>query len=154
MKRKLLMLAVFTLAVSTIFSCSESVTELEESYFSEAQKKTLSLLNGSFSYTLSIDTWSNTTTITFLEQYNPPKKGTLDDGTEISVHGKYRIIYDGGQTYEQYYNLSNSADRLYSYFSLTGINSIEKKDFRIVDDNTFQIKELNGMLWDTYNRTN
>ena len=55
-------------------------------------------------------------------------------------------------SFEKYYDLSNSADRLYSYFSLTNINSIQKQDFQLVDDNTFKLKEIKATLWDTYKR--
>lgn len=152
MKKLFSFVAIMAFASLSFMSCNKTGTDPESSYFSDAEKAALKVLNGSFAYTLSVGDWSNTTTVTFLEQYNPPKKGTLDDGTEIRVHGKYRIVYDGGSTYEKYYNLSNDADRIYSYFSLTGINSIQKKDFRVVDDNTIQIKEVKDVLWDTYKR--
>lgn len=152
MKRVLSFLAILAVASLSIISCGKTNTDSDSSYFSDEEKAALKVLNGTFAYTLSVGDWSNTTTVTFLEQYNPPKKGTLDDGSEIRVHGKYRIVYDGGSSYEKYYNLSTNADRIYSYFSLTGINSIQKKDFRVVDDNTVQIKEVKDVLWDTYKR--
>lgn len=152
MKRILSFLAFIAVASLSIISCEKTNTDTDSAYFSDAEKAALTVLNGSFSYTLSVGDWSNTTTVTFLEQYNPPKTGTLDNGSTTRVHGKYRIVYDGGQTYEKYYNLSNDADRIYSYFSLTGINSIQKKDFRVVDNNTIQIKEVKDVLWDTYKR--
>ena len=152
MKKLFSFLAIMAVASLSFMSCEKANTDTDSAYFSEAEKAALKVLNGSFTYTLSVGDWSNTTTVTFLEQYNPPKKGTLDDGTEIRVHGKYRIVYDAGETFEKYYNLSNNADRIYSYFNLTGINAIQKKDFRVVDDNTIQIKEVKDVLWNTYKR--
>ena len=149
-KSSILLLAAA--AFLCVVSCTKAGTDTDESYFSDAQKKALKVLNGSFAYTLSIGSYSNTTTSTFLEQYNPPKKATVEGGGEISVHGKYRVVYEGGETFEKYYDLSNSADRLYSYFSLTNINSIQKQDFQLVDDNTFKLKEIKATLWDTYKR--
>lgn len=152
MHKLLSIFAVLAVCAVSIMSCSKPNTEDDSAYFSDAEKAALKVLHGSFAYTLSVGDWSNTTTITFLEQYNPPKKGTLDDGTEIRVHGKYRVVYNGGETFEKYFNLSNNADRIYSYWDLTSIKSIEKKDFRIVDDNSFQLKEVKDVLWDTYKR--
>lgn len=152
MKKIVLFLASMAVTSFSIISCGKTNADSDFSYFSDAEKAALKVLNGTFTYTLSVGDWSNTTTITFLEQYNPPKTGTLDNGGTTRVHGKYRIVYDRGQTYEYYYNLSNDADRVYSYFSLTGINSINKKDFRVVDDNTVQVKEVKDVLWDTYRR--
>ncbi|MBR4772668.1 MAG: hypothetical protein IK009_08055, partial [Bacteroidales bacterium] len=68
------------------------------------------------------------------------------------VHGKYRIVYYAGQTFERYFFLSNAGDKFYSFIDLTNIISIETKDFRIVDDNTFQWKTTKDVLWDTYIR--
>lgn len=152
MKRIYAFLIIMLISFLSIFSCDKNNTDSDSSYYSDAVKSALKVLSGSFIYTISVGDWSNTTTITFLEQYNPPKKGTLGDGTELIVHGKYRIVYDAGETFEEYYNLSENADRIYSYFSLNGTNSIQRKDFRVVDDNTFQLKEVNSVIWNTYKR--
>lgn len=153
MKQILSRVAVYVLPLFLLLSCAEKEdTQPEVQYFTEAQKKALSVLNGTFSYTLSVGDWSSTTTITFLEKYNPPKMGTLDSGTDLPIYGKYKIEYYNGSTYERYYFISTTADKLYSFFGTDRVNSVQTKDFRIVDDNTFQIKETKEVLWDTYNR--
>lgn len=97
-----------------------------------------------------------TTTITFGEQYNPPKVVTLSQSLpsgakdERTVHGTYTIIYYSGTTFTKYYYVSTDASDLVSSFDLTGDRY--HLDFQILNTTQFKLKESGSYLWDTYTK--
>lgn len=127
-------------------------------YYSEAQKSAVDYLKGNtFVYTLTIGDWTHTTTIEFIETYDPPIEGSIEDGGKIipiDIYGKYKITYDGSHTtpssFDKYYWITWDADQLCSFPRQNNINSTEIHDMQIVDDKTLKLKLPDDIFWESY----
>lgn len=144
------MLLIAIIVCFTMQSCSKDDEELDNVLTSE-QKTALSSMYGTFTNTLPIVDW--TTTIEFLEQYNPPKDATSKTGVIPQyIHGKLRITYYEGSSYVYYYRLNDNATRIYMGNKIDKWNNVKSQDFKYVSANEFKIKETNATLWDSYIR--
>lgn len=146
----MLLLATLVIALP---SCSDDDDELDMSYLTEQQKTALSALHGTFSYTLELMNW--TTTIEFLEQYYPAKDA-FDPSTNSTIpqyiHGKLRITYYEGSSFEYFYRLNSDATKIYMGSNINNWEYVKTQDFRLVNNDQFKLKETKDVLWDTYNR--
>jgi outer membrane lipoprotein-sorting protein len=147
-----LMLLLATIVIA-LPSCSDDDDEPDMSYLTEQQKNALSALHGTFSYTLELMNW--TTTIEFLEQYHPAKDA-FDPSTNSTIpqyiHGKLRITYYEGSSFEYYYRLNSDATKIYMGSNINNWEYVKTQDFRLVNNDQFKLKETKDVLWDTYNR--
>ena len=148
---------LFAILVIVVSSCQVDDSD-KVIYYSEAQKSAVDFLKGNtFVYTRTIGEWTHTTTIEFIETYDPPIEGSLESGgkiTPIDIYGKYRITYDGSHTtpssFDRYYWISLGADKLYSFARQTNINSTDIRDMQIIDDHTLKLKLPDDIFWETY----
>ena len=148
---------IFAILVIVVSSCQVDDSD-KVIYYSEAQKSAVDFLKGNtFVYTLTIGEWTHTTTIEFIETYDPPIEGSLESGgktTPIDIYGKYRITYDGSHTtsssFDRYYWISLDADKLCSFARQTNINSTDIRDMQIIDDHTLKLKLPDDIFWETY----
>ena len=151
----------FLLIVGVLAICFASCENEEETpqpkYFSDAQMTALDVLKGTFVNNLIVPGYDTlTTTIVFLEQYNPPVEGEYTDydtreKSKIYMHGKYKYIYYDGSSTEKYYYISSDADKMYTTSSLKTM-SVHSEDFKIVNNNSFGLKEKSDYLWDIYKK--
>lgn len=140
------------LAMMFTFAACDGDDEDEPDVLTSEQKVALSALHGTFTNTLAIVNW--TTTIEFLEQYNPPKDATSTQNGNIPnyVQGKLRITYYEGSSFTYFYRLNNDATRIYMCSRIDKWDNVKSQDFKYVSDNEFKIKETKETLWDTYTR--
>lgn len=139
--------------ILTFTACGDDDDEPDYDVLTPKQKEALSVLNGTFTNTLPVVDW--TTTIQFLEQYNPPKDATSSKYGVIpnNVQGKLRITLYEGSSHEYYYRLNNEATRIYMCSSIDKWDNVSSKDFRYVSATEFKIKETNATLWDSYKKS-
>lgn len=135
--------------IITMLSCSK---DDEPDVLTPEQKTALYAMHGTFTSTLPVVGW--TTTIEFLEQYNPPKDATssLTGKVPKYIQGKLRITYYEGSSYTYYYRLNSNATRIYMGGNIDKWDNVSAQDFRYVSPNEFKIKETNATMWDSYTR--
>ena len=154
MKRLLLAILVIVLSSCQVDDSGKDI------HFSDAQKSVVDFLEGNtFVYTQSIGDWAHTTTIEFIETYDPPIEGSLNNKgniTKIDLYGKYRITYDGSHTtassFDKYYWITLNGDQLCSFTKQNNITSTEIHDIEIVDNNTLKMKLPDDYMWETYKK--
>lgn len=148
MKNVFSLMLLFT-TILTLTSCSDDKDE--PGVLTSEQKVALSAMHGTFTNTLELMNW--TTTIEFLEQYNPPKDATSTTGKVPQyIQGKLRITYYEGSSFTYYYRLNNDATRIYMGSNIDKWDNVSAQDFRYVSPNEFKIKETNATMWDSYTR--
>lgn len=137
------------LALVLMTSC-QKMEKVSENYWSTSQREILDVLKGQFSYTLPVVDW--TTTIEFLEQFNPPKTIIVKgEEREYYVHGMYRITYYNGSSFERYYHIAYDGQSITSSPRLDW-SSTNVQEFSLINSTQFKIKEIGATLWDTYTK--
>lgn len=140
------------LLIATMLTFTACGGDDEPDVLTPAQKTALSAMHGTFSNTLPVVGW--TTTIEFLEQYNPPKDATTPITGKVPqyIQGKLRITYYEGSSFTYYYRLNDNANRIYMGKNINNWENVKAQDFRYVSSNEFKIKETNATMWDNYTR--
>lgn len=148
--KKAFSLLLLLATIFTFTSCGDD--EDEPDVLTAEQKVALSAMHGTFTNTLPLMDW--TTTIEFLERYNPPKDATssLTGKVPQYIQGKLRITYYEGSSFTYYYRLNSDATRIYMGSNIDKWDNVKSQDFRYVSENEFKIKETNATLWDSYTR--
>lgn len=152
MKKKILFLTLMAVSFVFIGCSSDDDNENSGNSMSEAQKKALSVLSGTFKYVHEV----GTTTITFKEQYNPAKVVILDEnyatgeGQERKIHGLLTITYYNGQSFDRYYYIDTNATSIGLSFTEKG--SRTNSAFLISSPTEFKIKEKDAMFWQVFKK--
>lgn len=149
--RKVFSLMLLLATIITFTACGDD-KEDEPDVLTSQQKIALSALHGTFTNTLPVLNW--TTTMEFLEQYNPPKDAHSPSTGNIPqyVQGKVRITYYEGSSFTYYYRLSSDADRIYMCSKIDNWDNVKAQDFKYVSESEFKIKETKATTWDSYKR--
>lgn len=151
--KKLFSLMLLLATMLTFTACGGDDDEPDMSYLTEQQKAVLPALHGTFSYTYDLMNW--TTTIEFLEQFHPAKDA-FDPSTNTTIpqyiHGKLRITYYDGSSFEHYYRLDNNATKLFMGNNINNWEYVTTKDFRYVSEDEFRLKTPGLYVWDNYTR--
>lgn len=152
--KKLLAMMLMLSAMFAFTACSDD-DEPDMSYLTEQQKAVLPALHGTFTSTLELLDW--TTTIEFLEQFHPAKDA-FDPSTNMTIpeyiHGKLRITYYEGSSFEYYYRLDNNATKIFMGSDVNSWEYVSSYDFRYVNENEFKMKDKGLYVWDVYTRKN
>ena len=152
MKRIIVSLSIIALMLYSLTSCTKSDPEEPDiHYYNDAQEQVFSIMHGTFKYEFN----GITTIISFGQHYSKPQEANYAKyGSTRELHGEITITYYTGESYKRYYHLSSDAKTLTMYDDNHNISIAYVKDFQYVDANTFKLKEINEVLWDTYKRTN
>lgn len=149
MKKTILFFTVVCLAFA---SCSNDNDDNTNYSTSEAQRKTLSVLNGTFKNTHEV----GVTTIVFKEQYQPAKEITLEENyvTEENrkryIHGLYTVTYYDGSSFDKYYHISVDGSLIGTSFTEKGTRSFSKL---IINSPTeFKMQGKNDLTWKVFKK--
>lgn len=152
--KKLMAMMLMLSAMLAFTACSDD-DEPDMPYLTEQQKAVLPALHGTFTSTLELLDW--TTTIEFLEQFHPAKDA-FDPSTNMTIpeyiHGKLRITYYEGSSFEYYYRLDNNATKIFMGSDVNSWEYVSSYDFRYVNENEFKMKDKGLYVWDVYTRKN
>ena len=152
MKRIIILLSIIALMLCCLSSCTKpDQDETDIHYYNDAQEHVFSIMHGTFKY----EFYGIVTIISFGQHYTKPQEANYAKyGSTRELHGEITITYYNGDSYKRYYHLSSDTKTLTMYNDNQNITIAYVKDFQYVDPNTFKLKEVKDVLWDTYKRTN
>lgn len=145
MKKAFLFLMLMVVSFSFVGCSSDDDNDDTGNSMSEAQKKALSVFNGTFKDVHEV----GVTTITFKEQYNPAKVVILDEnyatgeGRERKIHGLLTVTYYNGQSFDKYYYIDHNATSIGLSFTETGNRTYS--NLLISSLNEFKMKGSNDL---------
>lgn len=150
MKKILFLMSMMLCAL--LVGCSSDDDDNTGNSISEAQKKALSVLNGTFKYVHEV----GTTTIEFKEQYNPAKVVILDEnfatgeGRERKIHGLLTVTYYNGQSFDKYYYIDYNATSIGLSFTEAGNRTYS--NLLISSPTEFKMKGSNDLRWEIFKK--
>ncbi len=152
MKKVFLFLVLVTVGFAFTGCSSDDDDDNAGSSMSEAQKKALSVFNGTFKYVHEV----GTTTIEFKEQYNPAKVVILDEnyatgeGRERKIHGLLTVTYYNGQSFDKYYYIDHNATSIGLSFTEKGNRTYSS--LLISSPTEFKMKGSNDLRWEIFKK--
>lgn len=122
-------------------------------HLTEAQKKALLDLNGTFVYIHDAEI----TTITFKERYNPSRVFTInadyntaEEGTERLIHGLLTTTYSDGTSLDRYYYLTKDVSTILLSATEKGLRTTF--NIELISSTEFKLKESNDLQWEVYKK--
>ena len=150
--KNLFLFFVVALCSLVFVGCSSDDDDNTDYTMSDAQRKALSVLNGTFKHVHEV----GTTTIEFKEQYNPAKVVILDEnyatgeGRERKIHGLLTVTYYNGQSFDKYYYIDYDATSIGLSFTEKGNRTYS--NLLISSPTEFKMKERNDLLWQIFKK--